>query len=286
MLLFNNLSVNIARNTDVWNRHKESKNTKLYEIVSGTKLYYLWVKSFSTWGERDTIFLCWLLLHRQLSTQPTRGARSAQRRLASPSSESQPSSSEAGPQLTDFSQISAHASGAWRYPYTLVPITIWNFYFDLSEWHIRSACAWTPALMLHLTNPCAKRKVLTLTKPKGKIYKTKSLRHYITFLQGIALSLNLNATPVKLSAANGKHTEGFDPAVVDIEIPGLDRWSNIQWVCFIFDANDMSSNTHAHTHTRTHVSTQTLWETIFPSNASLLLLCYSWWRYVEGIKQK
>ena len=33
---------------------------------------------------------------------------------------------------------------------------------------------------LHLTNPCAKRKVLNLTKPKGKIYKTKSLSHYIT----------------------------------------------------------------------------------------------------------
>ena len=34
--------------------------------------------------------------------------------------------------------------------------------------------------MLHLTNPCAKRKVLSLTKPKGKIYKTKSLCNYIT----------------------------------------------------------------------------------------------------------
>ena len=33
---------------------------------------------------------------------------------------------------------------------------------------------------LHLTNQCAKRKVLSLTKPKGKIYKTKSLDHYIT----------------------------------------------------------------------------------------------------------
>ena len=33
---------------------------------------------------------------------------------------------------------------------------------------------------LHLTNPCAKRKVLSLTKPKGKTYKTKSFGHYIT----------------------------------------------------------------------------------------------------------
>ena len=35
---------------------------------------------------------------------------------------------------------------------------------------------------LHLTNQCAKWKALSLTKPKGKIYKTKSLSHYITFL--------------------------------------------------------------------------------------------------------
>ena len=132
---------------------------------------------------RDTIFLCWLLLHRQLSTQPTRGARSEQSRLPSPSSESQLSSSEAGTQLTAFSQISSHASGAWRHPNTLVPIPIWGFYFGISEWHILSPRAWTSALMLHLTNPCAKRKVLSLTKPKGKIYKMKSLRHYITHIR-------------------------------------------------------------------------------------------------------
>ena len=55
-----------------------------------------------------------------------------------------------------------------------------GFLCDISEWHARSARTLTPALMLHLTNPCAKRKVLSLTKPKGKIYKTKSLGHYIT----------------------------------------------------------------------------------------------------------
>ena len=33
---------------------------------------------------------------------------------------------------------------------------------------------------LHLTNLCAKWKVLSLTKPEGKIYKTKFLSHYIT----------------------------------------------------------------------------------------------------------
>ena len=172
-----------SHDTDVWNRHRESKNTKLYEISSCTKLLFTFLSlKVSTWAERDRIFLCWLLLHLQLSTQPTRGARSAQSRLTSPSSESQPSSSEAGTQRTTFSQISAHASGAWRHLNTLVQIPIWDFYFDSSKWHILSARAWTPALMFHLTNPCAKRKVLSLTKPKGKIYKTKSLGNYITLI--------------------------------------------------------------------------------------------------------
>ena len=38
----------------------------------------------------------------------------------------------------------------------------------------------TCAQCVHLTDPCIKRKVLSLTKPKNKIYKTKSLRNYIT----------------------------------------------------------------------------------------------------------
>ena len=180
---------------DVWNRHRESKIHDIHEIGSGTKLYNLWVKGYLTWGETDTIFLCWLLLHRQLSTQPTRGARSAQSRLSSPrrAPKVNPLSSEAGTQFTAFSQISAHASGAWCHPRTLVLIPIWDFYFDISEWHTLSARVWTPALMLHLTNPCTKRKVLVPTKPKGKIYKTKSLCHYITILH----SSRLTTTPRK-----------------------------------------------------------------------------------------
>ena len=126
--------------TDMWNRHRESKNTKLYKIGSGTKLYYLWVKGFSTWGERDTQSFyadCFYIV----SSQPNQ-----------------------------FAAPIAHKFVWRRHPNTLVSIPIWDFYFDISEWHILSARAWTPALMLHLTNPCAKRKVLSLTKPKGKLY--------------------------------------------------------------------------------------------------------------------
>ena len=78
---------------------RKSPNWFRYE----TFIHLFEFKGFSTWGERNTIFLCWLLLHLQLSTQPTRGILSAQSRLASLSSENQPSSSEAGTQLCFFS---------------------------------------------------------------------------------------------------------------------------------------------------------------------------------------
>ena len=71
---------------------------------------------------------------------------------------------------------------ATRHSPLSVLFPIWDFYFDISEWHILSARAWTPALMLYITNPCTKRKVLILTKQKGRIYKTKSPRHYITVI--------------------------------------------------------------------------------------------------------
>ena len=140
----------IPRYTDVWNRHRESEIHDIHEIGSGTQLYYLWVKGFLTWGARDTIFLCWLLLHHQLSTQLTRGARSAQIRLASPSSESRLSRSEAGTQLTAFSQIPKILSPRFRCMMSFTPpgpISYLGFYFDICEWRILPARAWTPVLM-------------------------------------------------------------------------------------------------------------------------------------------
>ena len=107
-------------------------------------------------------------------------ARSAQIRLATPKSESRLSRSEAGTQLTDFFSNPQILSPQFPCVMSLTSpgpnFSIWDFYFDISEWHILSARAWTPALMLHLTNPCTKRKALILTKPKGKIDKTRSLR--------------------------------------------------------------------------------------------------------------
>ena len=110
--------------------------------------------------------------------------------LISATPESQPYSSDAKTLLIDFSQIPQilRPRFQWMTSFTSPGhISIWDFYFDISSWHILPARAWTPALMLHLTNPCAKRKVLSLTKPKGNIYKTKSLGHYITCWKVIRL---------------------------------------------------------------------------------------------------
>ena len=118
--------INIYRNLKTRNWFKYETFIHLFEF-----------KGFSTWErerERHTIFLCWLLLHRQLSTQPTHGAHSTQSCLASPSSESQPSSSEAGTQLTAFSQIpksSAHASG-----HDVIHLPSLISYLGISFWHL------------------------------------------------------------------------------------------------------------------------------------------------------
>ena len=135
------------------------------------------LKVFRHKEERGTIFL-WRLFHPPHTTCGTH-------RKPSASSESQPSPSDAKTPLSDFFQFSKILGARFRCmtsftsPHPVI-FSIWGIYFAISEWHILPACAWTPALMLHLTNPCAKRKVLSLTKPKGKIYKTQSLGHYIT----------------------------------------------------------------------------------------------------------
>ena len=62
-------------------------------------------------------------------------------------------------QLSSNSQNPPRASGAWCHSHSVTPFSI-SGYCDISEWHVRSArSAWTPVLMLHLSNPC--------TEPKG-----------------------------------------------------------------------------------------------------------------------
>ena len=88
------------------------------------------------------------------------------------------SSSDGKTQLTHFSQISAHASlrDVIHIPLSRISIvtSVNDTSYPCARGLLRSC--------LHQSNPCAKRKVLSLTKPKGKIYKTKSLGHYITYV--------------------------------------------------------------------------------------------------------
>ena len=71
-----------------------------------------------------------------------------------------------------------------------VQFPIWGFYCHICDCQILPARVNTCTQCVHLTNPCTKRKVLSRTKPKGMIYKTKidnikkipPQLYYITFV--------------------------------------------------------------------------------------------------------
>ena len=67
----------------------------------------------------------------------------------------------------------------------------------------------TRAQCVHLTNPCTKRKVLSLTKPKGKIYKTKSLRDYFTPSNTDSVSINTEKVNTTPNTNANKHYHNF-----------------------------------------------------------------------------
>ena len=169
-LLYNCTIVTYPLYTDVWNRHRESENTKLYEIGSGTKLLFTFLslklfrqeervrQSFNA----DCFFIVWPRPVLNVDFLVRRQELNSLLFLKSPN-----------PQPTLPVRDVTHIP--WSQFLSKIFILT-----SLNDTHILSARAWTPALTLHLTNPCAKRKVLSLTKPKGKIYKTKSLRNYIT----------------------------------------------------------------------------------------------------------
>ena len=119
----------------------------------------------------------------------------------------------------------------------LVSFPIWEFYFDICEWRILPAHTWTPALMLHLTNPCAKWKVLSLTKPKGKICKTKSLSNYITPRLD---SMNINRSYEKKNGFTLKKGKNQTISHRNYNKCRLQRWSSISnkytCPCWIFAA--------------------------------------------------
>ena len=71
-------------------------------------------------------------------------------------------------------RIPAHRFRAWSHSHpSSVLFPIWGFYCDICDCHILPARAWTPAWMSAPTHALS-QKVLSLTKPKDKIYKTKN----------------------------------------------------------------------------------------------------------------
>ena len=107
-------------------------------------------------------------------TQPTRAALcSLQTALASTRSEK--STRFVQLQISNHGfyskalRIPAHRFRAWRHSHPQT-FPIWGFYCDICDCHILPARAWTPALMSAPTHALI-RKVLSLTKPKDKIYK-------------------------------------------------------------------------------------------------------------------
>ena len=89
-----------------------------------------------------------------------------------------PSRSESNSQLTDFSQISLPVPDVTH-------ILGHILYLGFLLWHLwmtrpLRTCVNTYVYVCTKLTHALSRKVLSLTKPKGKIYKTKSPGHYIT----------------------------------------------------------------------------------------------------------
>ena len=135
----------IARYTDVWNRHRESEIHDIHEIGSGTKLYYLWVKGYLTWGGRDTIFLCWLLLYLPQTT-----CGHCRKQLVWPWRASKVNLPVRPQELNSLlflksQRSSAHASGAWCHSHP------WSHFLSrVLFWHL-----WMMHPLRTCVNTCA-----------------------------------------------------------------------------------------------------------------------------------
>ena len=142
---------------------KDIGNPKIYEIGSGTKLFITFELKVFRHEEREIQSFyadCFYIV----SSQPNQRAAPVAHKFVWPrpalNLDSLVRRQELNSLLFLKSQNPQHTL-----PVRDVNHIPWSqflsgiFYFDISEWLILSARAWTSALMLHLTNPC--------TKPKG-----------------------------------------------------------------------------------------------------------------------
>ena len=120
------------------------KYTKHWRLSfgSGTKLLLPSLSLGFRHEERETIFLCWLFVHRQLSIHwLNQRARTLQfiTGPASPRSKNELASSKSKSQLTAFIQITknpAHRFRAWRHSNPQFHFPTGVFYCDICDCHI------------------------------------------------------------------------------------------------------------------------------------------------------
>ena len=140
-------------------------------------------------------------------------------------------------QLWLFSNLpksSAHASGAWHHSHPRShPLSVIFFLTSVNDTsspharqHLRSS--------LQFTNPCAKRKVLSLTKPKGRIYKTKSLDHYITSRTLLSILADLNNAVVWMVSTHLLISKSSCPCTQPLVIVPSAQITNGITVTFMF----------------------------------------------------
>ena len=143
----------------MWNRHNVHKmfiniyrNPKTRNWFRYENFIHLFeFKGFSTWGERETQFFCADCFY-IISSQPNQRAAPVALKVVWPrpalNLDSLVRRQEFNSPLFLKSQkSSAHVSGVWRHSHPLVSFFYLRFYFDICEWRILPARAWTPALM-------------------------------------------------------------------------------------------------------------------------------------------
>ncbi len=124
--------------TDVWNRHRESEIHDIREIGSGTKLFITFeLKVIRHERETQSFYAeCFYIV----SSQPNQHAAPVAHKVVLPrpvlNLNLPVRTQELNSAFPQIPKSSVHASGAWRHSHPLVQISIWDFYFDMSE-HLR-----------------------------------------------------------------------------------------------------------------------------------------------------
>ena len=160
--------------TKIWIREINIGNPEKHEIGSGRKLLF----TFSSWRffdmrrEKHNFFLCWLFHLTPTTCSPRHKLLVWPRRALKIDFLTQ--SLNLNELFFSNSKIlSTSGHDVIHIPIFLFPI--WGFYCDISDCHVpHHAHMNTCTQCVHLTNPCTKQKILSLTKPKAKIYKTKN----------------------------------------------------------------------------------------------------------------